>query len=476
LAVQDKNINFQKWKLAEEKALQLQIINIRQEFDREIARYNRETALTTIREQRKLANSPITLVSDDLLESPYRDGVTMPLRIFLSPPELNYDSFGQQSFGFKIENQLAEELRQFLDAYYPFNGKNRQTQLLGGAWVSKKFSKDSGIQALWSQLKAVPTVVLESEVDGNYLNFRVAYWRGDSSEYQYKSILSGFPYRDFLYDSVRERARKWQIMKQLLLAKGKTSETVKAIGGDNEFNLFILQEEQQLLNEGFDLSNLDIQKQYKVSETDFQKLHKYLITCHCLTASVIADIHYLAPGTNVTPLLPTLLEDLLKDVPDSNELQTSMLDWLLTIYNQMYERLEEVMAGWIPELILQFAVALTSLEDKSYAKQQAEQSVKAWLRLHGMETLDRKSLHSIVTKDDEPYFKSLQEFLEKVKDNEGLTQLNRLLESWSILDEFGIVQDSPKVNTNDFPREEAKEKESPPEPDLPGGLGGIFSR
>jgi formylglycine-generating enzyme required for sulfatase activity len=408
-----------------------------------------------------LANSPITLVSDDLLESPYRDG-NMPLRILLSPPELNYDSFGQQSFGFKIENQLAEELRQFLDAYYPFNGKNRQTQLLGGAWVSKKFSKDSGIQTLHSQLKAVPTMVLESEVDSNYLNFRVAYWRGDGTEYQYKSILSGFPYRDFLYDSVRERARKWQAMKQLLLAKGKTPENVKAIGGDSEFNLFILQEEQQLLDEGFDLSNSDIQKQYKVSEKDFQKLHKYLITCHCLTASVIADIHYLGSGNNLTPLLPSLLEDLLKDVPDSDELQTTMLDWLLTIYNQMYEKLEEVMAGWIPELILQFAIVLTSLEDKSYAIQQGEQSVKAWLRLHGIETIDRKKLHSIVTKDDEPYFKSLQEFLEKVGTTDKLTEAKSLLEAWKILQELGVVKESPKVNVDDVPKPE------PPEPELPG--------
>lgn len=460
-AVQDKNINFQKWKLEEEKVLQLQIINSRQDFEREIAKYNRETALNTIREQRKLANFPIDLVPDHLLESHYRDG-TMPLQILLSPPELNYDSFGQQSFGFKIENQLAEELRQFLDAYYPFNAKKRQTELIDGTWVSKKFRGGGGIKALFSQLKAVPIMVLESEVDSNYLNFRVAYWRGDGGEYQYKTILSSFPYRDFLYDSVRERARQWQAMKQLLSAKGKTPEMLKAIGGDNEFNLFILQEEQQLLNEGFDLSNSDIHKQYKVSEKDFQKLHKYLIACHCLTASLIADVHYLAPGNNLTPLLPTLLQDLLKDIPESDELQTTMLDWLLTIYNQMYEKLEEVMAGWIPDLILKFAIVLTSLEDKSYAIQQGEQSVKAWLRLYGMKVVERNKLHSIVTKDDEPYFKNLQEFLEKVGTTDGLTEAKSLLEAWLILNDLGVVKDSPKVNVDDVPKPE------PPKPELPG--------
>jgi formylglycine-generating enzyme required for sulfatase activity len=205
-----------------------------------------------------------------------------------------------------------------------------------------------------------------------------------------------------------------------------------------------------------------MQKQYKVSEKDFQKLHKYLITCHCLTVSVIADVHYLAPGNNLTPLLPTLLEDLLKDIPESEQLQTTMLSWLLEIYNQMYEKLEEVMAGWIPDLILQFAIVLTSLEDKSYAIQQGEQSVKAWLRLHGMETIDRKLLRSIVTKDDEPYFKSLQEFLEKVGTTDKLTEAKSLLEAWEILQELGVVKESPKVNVDDIPKPE------PPKPELPG--------
>ena len=449
LAIQEENINFQKWRLEKEKALQLQIIGIRQEFEREIARYNRETALNNIREQRRQANSPIALVSDDLLESPYRDG-TMPLQILLSPPELNYDSFGQKSFGFKIENHLAEELRQFLDIYYPFNGEDRQTQLLDGAWVSKKFRGGGGIKSLFSQLKTIPIVVLESEVDSDYLNFRVAYWRGDGNEYQYRSILSNFPYRDFLYESARERARKWQAMKQLLLTKGRTPENVKAIGGDSDFNLFILQEEQQLLNEGFDLDDSDIKKQYRVNEKDFQKLHQFLITCHCLTVSVIADIHYLSSGKNLTPLLPSLLQELLEDVPDSSELQTTMLDWLLTIYNQMYEKLEEVLHSWIPELILQFAVVLTSLEDKSYAIQQGKQSVKAWLQLRGMETIERKSLHSIVTKDDEPYFKYLQEFLAKVEDINDLSEAKILLEAWLILQDLGIVKDKSTVSTDDF--------------------------
>ena len=463
LAILDKNLDFQKWKLEQEKELQLRIIDLRQAFEHELAQYNRETALKTIREQRRLTNSPITLVSDDLLESPYRDGI-MPLRIFLSPPELNYDSFGQKSFGFNIENHLAESLRDFLEKYYPFEGENRQTQLLDGAWVSKKFRGGAGIHALYSQLKAVPTVVLESEVDNNYLNFRVAYWRGDGSEYQYKSILSSFPYRDFLYESVRERARKWQETKEKLLAEGETVEEVNSIGGDNEFNLLVLQKEQKRLAQGIDPRDLEIYKQYKISYKDFEDLHQYLVISHCIIISLIADIHYFSPVNNIIPLLPNILPELLEDIDGSETLQKILLDCLISEYHQMYERLEQVIPGIIPELMINFAVALSNLEDKSYAKQQGENSVASWLRFHKIETYSRDELLSVISEDNKPYFKSLQKLIENLGDSDGLTLTKKLLEDWLLLNELRVVPDTPKVHVEDIPEaEEIPEVEDIPD-------------
>ncbi|MEL6987351.1 MAG: formylglycine-generating enzyme family protein, partial [Bacteroidota bacterium] len=452
-AIQEKSIDFQKWKLQEEKELQLTIINLRHQLNWEIAKYNRQTALNTIREQRRLVNSPINLVSDDLLESPYSNS-SMPLRILLSPPELNSDSLGQQSLGFKIENHLAEELREFLQQSYSFNGKQRQTQLLDGAWVSKKFRGGAGIQALHSQLKAVPTIVLESEADNNYLNFRVAYWRGDGSEPVHNSILSGFSYRNFLYESARDRARNWAKIKEQLQAKGKSEEQIKAMGGSNEFNLFILQQEQELSQDGIDLEDLEIQKQYKIGEKDFQRLHKYLITTHCIAASVIADIHYLTQNDTLTPLLPSLLPELLKELPNNHELQKTMLDWLVDSYNLVYQKLEKLMAGWIPELMMQFAVALSNLEDKSYAKKQGEESVKAWLRVRGIKNYSRKALKDVVTRNDEPYFKSLQKFIRKMESEEGLALIKQLLEDWQLLNDFDVVSDSPEANVDDVDTKE----------------------
>jgi formylglycine-generating enzyme required for sulfatase activity len=455
LAIQEKSFDFQRWKLQEEKELQLTIINLRHELDLEIAKYNRGTALNNIREQRRLANSPINLVSDDLLESPYSNG-DMPLRILLSPPELNSESM-QKSLGFKIENHLAEELRAFLAQNYSFNGEQRQTQLLDGAWVSKKFRGGAGVQALYSQLRAVPTIILESEADSNYLSFRVAYWRGDGSEPLQQSILSNFPYQDFLYESARERAREWQKTRKQLADMGESPEEIKMLGGNNEFNLFVLQKEQKLIEGGIDVRELDIKKQYKLNDKDFQKLHQYLITFHCLSVGLMADMHYLSREKNLIPLLPSLLSKLFENIPDSQELQKKILDWLIPTYDEVYQKLEEVMASWIPELRMQFAVALSDLRDKSYAKQQGEESVRTWLRTREIKEYSRKLLKTVVTKKDKFYFESLQKFIENFEDeSKSLTLMKRLLEDWILLNELDVVYDSPEINVDDADTKESK--------------------
>ena len=438
LVIQDKNIDFQSWKLGQEKSLQLEIINARQEFDREIAEYNRETALSTIREQRRVANSPISLVPDDLLESPYKDG-SIPVRILLSPPELNYDSFGQKTQGFNIESHLSEDLREFLDEYYPFNGGKRRTQLLDSAWISKKFRGGSGIQSLHSQLKTVPTIVLESDVDNNYLNFRVAYWRGDGSHYQYRSILSKFPYRDFLIESAKQRALQWSVSKQKLLDKGRDNEYIKTVGGENEFNLFLVEQERQLAEDGIDLRDTDLLKSYKVSYKDFKSLHQYLLTFHRITAGVVIDIHYLVQDKSLTPLLPTILSSLLEEVPEDDSLGKIVLEWLISTYDELYDRLTTTLSNWIPEIRVQFAIALASLEDKTYSKEQVSKVVSTWLKLRGLQTIDSELLHSVTTKDDVPFFVNLKTAIESIGNIQGIENAHRLLETWSAADQLTFI-------------------------------------
>ncbi|NBD33960.1 MAG: SUMF1/EgtB/PvdO family nonheme iron enzyme [Cyanobacteria bacterium] len=83
--------------------------------------------------------------------------------------------------------------------------------------------------------------------------------------------------------------------------------------------------------------------------------------------------------------------------------------------------------------------------------QQAEQSVAAWLRARGIEEYSRKAFKDVVSKDDEPYFQSLQEFIENMGGVGGATRIEELLRDWQLLnDELDIVPETPKVNVEDI--------------------------
>ncbi|TAE56094.1 MAG: hypothetical protein EAZ87_19020 [Nostocales cyanobacterium] len=94
----------------------------------------------------------------------------------------------------------------FLTPNYPLNSNIRPIELLDGAWESKKFRGGSSIKSLFGMLKSEPTLILESEVEGRYLNFKVAYWGFGQENYFYDRIIHGFPYQDILDESAKNRA------------------------------------------------------------------------------------------------------------------------------------------------------------------------------------------------------------------------------------------------------------------------------
>jgi hypothetical protein len=76
----------------------------------------------------------------------------------------------------EIEQKLTQILSEFLSQNYPLSSQERPTEFLPGAWDSKRFRRESSIKALFEMLKSEPTLILESELVGDYLNFRLAYW------------------------------------------------------------------------------------------------------------------------------------------------------------------------------------------------------------------------------------------------------------------------------------------------------------
>jgi hypothetical protein len=270
-------------------------------------------------------------------------------------------------------------------------------------------------------------LILESELVGDYLNFRIAYWVFGQKTYSYRTIISRLDYREIVYASVKSRALKWKETANRLLACGESLEDVKRLGGDNCFNLEILEKEEKWKRHGIDTSELALD--YKVNTKDFEALSQLLITCHCLVAGWVADAHHLV-HYDVPPLLPELLPHLLENTSDQQLVQEVIQTTILG-YKDIFNALEIERPLWIPELALKLAQSLACLPDKSWAKEQVDFSLKAWLKQHQLpQPQDSNSLEAIqpvLTIEDQKYFENLKECFATLGDDQAIAQVNGLL-------------------------------------------------
>ena len=376
-----KNLDFQRWSLEQEKALQLELLERNHTLQRELVAYQRQTSLKVVEEQKRLENSPIWLVASDILNS-HPEHEIMPLRVFFAPPRLQFERFTKATANAKrfpdVELTLAEGLRQFFRSY---STAGRTIDFLAGAWVSKSFHSEASIKALFGVLKSEPTLVLESEVDGDYLNFRIGYWGLNWLNYRYEPIISRLPYRDILYESAKTRARQWLRTRKKLIAAGEKPEDVdKLYGKENVNNLQTLLREHRFRAAGIDASELELS--YSINKKDFEALGQFLIIYHCVFAGLVADEYFLMQY-NLPPLLPELIPGLTANVPDTEVVQ-ELMQSIVLYYQKIYQALERERSSWGAELALDLALSLAHLPDKSWAKQQIVRSGKAWLELRGL--------------------------------------------------------------------------------------------
>ena len=430
MAINQKNLDFQTWKTELEIGLQQQL-----------AAYNRETQLLIAEEQRKTAlalpeinqivqNWPLRIFPSQIINAYKGDG-PIPLRVILSPPEVEYDKNGNTTNFPKIEEYLASGLRKLLSQHYPFGDKFRPTQLLDGAWDSNRFHGGTSIMVLFGMLKSEPSLVLESKVVGNYLNLKVAYWGlgpEESSHYFYEEIISQLPFKNILYEAAKVRALKWKTkVRDKLLARGKTlkeiNERYAGEKGNNAINLALLEEEEELKLDG-----IEIPQTYQINNEDWEVLYQVLDTAHCLLTAWMADIHHLIHHN--TPLqLPALLPDLLKNdelglLPVS-EIVTSIVDG----YQKVFEALENEQSYRIPELVLDLAFGLARLEDKSWARELVEESVQKWLQMRGTNVQNFNELYKHAKSADNKFLTPLTELYQLIGCNEKAEQLHNVINS-----------------------------------------------
>ncbi|NEU72891.1 WD40 repeat domain-containing protein [Hassallia byssoidea VB512170] len=412
----------------QERILQQQLVAYDRETRLRIAAQERETALKLPEVNKILDNWSLRLYPSQILDRT-NYGRT-PLKIFIAPPQVHFDQFDDNRDERipQIELTLAEGLRDFLNKHYSLHSPVRPTEFLAGAWDSKRFHSESSIKALFGMLKTEPILILESEKDGDYLNFRIAYWGLGQNNYYYKTIAR-LPYRQILEESAKIRALEWKKIRDELIALGESLEDINHIGKDNVVNLAILEKVEKWNAKGIDISKLSLQ--YQVNRQDFEKLCQVLITYHCLVAGWVADAYHLV-DRDVPPLLPELLPSLLSDTFDLQSVEV-----IASGYKQVYQALENERCYWIPELALQLAQSLSHLSDayggklRSWANEQLNYSVNTWLQLHQISPQHSinplQAMQSAVSIKDEEYVKKLREYFIAVGDSQSIADVESIL-------------------------------------------------
>lgn len=405
----------------QEKRQQQQLVAYSRETQFKLAAYQRETALKLPETHKILDNWPLRLYPSQILSSHPPQG-PLPLRIFLAFPG---DRCRQNlPVDFDLESRLAQGLREFLSQHYPLQSPTQPTEFLAGAWDSQRFHSEASIKALFGLLKSEPTLILESDLDGQMLNFRLAYWGPGQETYHYQTIVQ-LPWQTLLNQAAKEQALVWKKIRDHLMALGEAPETIDRIGGQRVANLELLEKEEQWQAQGLDVSQLRLT--YQVDREVLEQVCQLLIRYHCLIAAWVADTYHLV-YRDVPPLLPSLLPELTQ-----GGVESSLLQAIATGYQQVYQALETERRYWVPELALQLAHSLSLLPDQSWARAQVEFSLTAWLQLRQMTLSPGEDalsvMQSLVTWSDRDYLETLKDCFAALDESAIVVQLETLLET-----------------------------------------------
>ncbi|GEM_PF-1610753 len=399
VAINQKNLDFQAWKFEQEMTLQNEMALFNRETQLAVATFQRETALQLPEINKIYENWPLKLLPSQILNSHPNH-----LRIFISPPELDYDRFinltDPKSHSFpRVESFLGTRLLKLLNQHYPRNDGLRPTQLLDEAWDSKRFAGSSSIVALADRLESEPFMVLETKVTVNkYVSLRVAYKGIGQKDYSYyDEVIPRFEYGDIL----------------LAAAKARIGETAPA----------------------------DTQK-IQVTPDDWEVLYEVLEVAHCIVAAWIADVHHLI-YYNASPLLPQLLLGIVRELPnflltDTNSVLIPLMREVVKGYQVVFQQLEKTERRYqVPELLLNLAQGAVGLLDKSLSKKLADESMQSWLQLRGMTPNKDDNwfnmMKSLLTSNDKSYLEHLKCYLSLVEDNQNLVQVESFLETSEVL-------------------------------------------
>ena len=464
-AINQKNLDFQKWRFEQEKKIQYDILQLQQDFQRDLTQIQHQNAVELMRERVRSDKSPIHNQAFDLLENSFAHPL-MPLQVLISPPQLNYDPKTGKPYLSGFEDTLAEEIHQFLSQGHALN-QEWPVQFLNGNWISNSQGGNAALLSLHSQLKSIHVLVLDTKIPLDKLNFSVGYWFSGDTTFTRRPILSGQSFPDLLYESAKKRALEWEKKREKIKASGKDEAYIKALGKVDEENLQIYFQElagiAELKQTG--VTDLLIRKEYKITEEDYKTFYQYLAVWHCLAIGLYADILFLGNSWENIPLLPSLIPYLLEKYRDNplltSEFWQEAISSIVKVYGEFYNSLRSDFAYCGHEIRMELALSLANLpsEYQCLALEQGNQAFSDWLRANDAPSdkvfdldndADCQLLKRIIYQEDKPFLESLKLLLEKVKDADGIdgsqsAGINSLLAGWQLLNRFGNIPHLPAM-------------------------------
>ena len=412
--------DLQKYFFEQQRELQIQLKEQDIELARELRKYDRQTAITVVEEQKRQNNSPIWLVAGDLLRRGNTSGV-LPLNVFFSPPVLKFDRTKESDAkGFPaMEDYLQQELRKFFQQY---QGRDRQIDYLAGAWTSKQFSNEAAARQIFLGLQSEPTLILESALEGENLSISFAYWGLGHIKERYETVMR-FSWLEVLYSFVKERTETW--FRNRAVEGSTEAEWIEEYGEkfvrQYQANRGVMAKEQRWIDRGDDIRELE--RNYHLAPKDWDQLKRLVAICHCAIAGWVTDEYFLLdvnPDRRQLPLLPELLSELVSGM--SETVQHQFIDGSVHIYQKLYDCLISEVPDWEPELRLELATSLIKLPSHDAGLAQINASLKVWLFSRGVDwssgTPVLPLLSSVAKPEDEAYFRSLYQVWELVGIND----------------------------------------------------------
>ncbi|MDB9519172.1 SUMF1/EgtB/PvdO family nonheme iron enzyme [Roseofilum reptotaenium CS-1145] len=411
------HIEHERWLEAQRQQLQQELQKSQQEFSLFMAFLTAKINRDNDQERRILDTQPWRTPPKPLMQyyEQYRDRLPIPPLVVVSPPDVEFDRYPNAGSGLpRMANDIEDELSNFLECHYSEGDSERPAKPITGLWDTNRMKGDTAVLSLHYLFSAVPTIILESKVSGDLLNFSLFFWDAGQPDWQKESILFQFSHKEFIYDAQRELAREWQQKKEKLTE----AEVQEAISDAKEneiddFNLKkLLREEKRIA------SNAKVAVEYRPTTSGIMRLKKYLSRFHCLAAGMrLDDYHLLRHGT--APKMPELLAEFIEGMSDY-EVQP-LLEGVLTHYQALIEKSGEVGLD-VPSLLLDVALAFSNLPDSNPTQQLMEASIARWLSQRQLPVTGEalETLGSALNIADEGYVAKLNQCLLVVGDSRKL--------------------------------------------------------